>query len=111
VAATQRHVELDAAAATAANEVARSFAANLAATVASPGALSGSPAGVETIASIWLPATTIVGDMERDSAAALAGLAAHGIRVSERHVEAVTATVATDEENSQALTTVPGVAL
>jgi hypothetical protein len=111
VAATQRHVELDAAAATAANGSAGSVAASLAVTAASPDALSGVPAAAETIASIWLPATAIVGDLDRDSAAAVAGLAAHGIKVAERHEEAVTAAVGTDEENSRALTTIPAVSL
>jgi hypothetical protein len=111
VAATQRHVELDAAAATAANGSSSSVAASLAVTAASPDALTGVPAAAETIASIWLPAAAIVGDMDRDSAAAVAGLAAHGIKVAERHVEAVIATVGTDEANSQALTTVPAVSL
>lgn len=109
MAATQRHVELDAAAATAANANVSSVAASLAVTAALPDALGGLPVAAETTASVWLPAMAIVGDMVRDSAAAVAGLAAHGIKVSERHVEAVTATVGTDEENSQALTTVPTV--
>jgi hypothetical protein len=111
VAATQRHVELDAAAATAANGSAGSVAATLAATAVSPDVLSGVPAAAEVMASIWVPAAAIVGDMNRDSAAAVAGLAAHGIKVAERHEEAVTAAVGTDEENSRALTTIPAVSL
>jgi hypothetical protein len=104
--ATQRHIELEAAGATTANTQTDTLAATLAATAASPDMVCGVPAAAEAAASIWLPATAVVGDLGRESAGVVAGLAAHGIKVSERNIEAVTATIGTDEENSKALTTV-----
>jgi hypothetical protein len=107
MAATQRHIELEAAEATTANTQTGTVAATLAATAASPDMVCSVPAAAEAVASIWLPATAVVGDLDRESAGVVAGLAAHGVKVTERNNQAVTATVGTDEENSKALTTVP----
>jgi hypothetical protein len=109
MAATQRHIELEPAEATAANTKTDAVAAALAATAGSPDAIGSTPPAAEPATSIWLPATAIVGDMDRESAGVVAGLAAHNIKVARRNTEAVTATVGTDEENSKALTTVPAV--
>ena len=86
-----------------ANTQTTSVATEVAATVPAIGVVS----AAEAAASIWLPVTVVVGDMDRESAGVVAGLAAHGIKVSRRNVQAVTATVGTDEENGKALTVIP----
>ena len=109
MAAIQRHIELEPVEATTANTKTGAVASALAATAASPDAIGSVPVAAEAAASVWLPATGVVGDIDRESAGVVAGLAAHGIKVSQRNAQAVTATVGTDEENSKALTTVPAV--
>ena len=81
MAATQRHIELEPVEATTANANTGTVAATLAATAASPDTVGNVPAAAAAVASIWLPATAVVGDMDRESAGVIAGLAAHDIKV------------------------------